>query len=51
MVSASKELEEELLEVGNKLVDPPSSVEDLLRLLFVSTLYFFSHFASFVLFL
>ncbi|WJX16226.1 hypothetical protein P8452_06284 [Trifolium repens] len=34
MASANKELEEELLEVGNKLVDPPSSVEDLLRLLF-----------------
>ncbi|WJX09768.1 hypothetical protein P8452_00567 [Trifolium repens] len=34
MASANKELEEELLEVGNKLVDPPSSVEDLIRLLF-----------------
>ncbi|GAU17713.1 hypothetical protein TSUD_07750 [Trifolium subterraneum] len=33
MASANKELEEELLEAGNKLFDPPS-VEDLLLLLF-----------------
>ncbi|GAU17719.1 hypothetical protein TSUD_07810 [Trifolium subterraneum] len=34
MASANKELEEELLEAGNKLFDPPSSIEDLLLLLF-----------------
>ncbi|KAJ1396294.1 Armadillo-type fold [Sesbania bispinosa] len=33
MASTDKELEEQLLEAGNKLVDPPSSVDDLLRLL------------------
>ncbi|RDX77938.1 Sister chromatid cohesion protein PDS5-like B-B, partial [Mucuna pruriens] len=33
MASADKELEEQLLEAGNKLVDPPSSVEELLPLL------------------
>ncbi|KAG5018575.1 hypothetical protein AAZX31_06G059600 [Glycine max] len=33
MAGADKELEEQLLEAGNKLVDPPSSVEDLLALL------------------
>lgn len=35
MASADKEqeLEEQLLEAGNKLVDPPSSVEELLQLL------------------
>jgi hypothetical protein len=36
MASANKELKEELLEAGKKLFDPPSSIEDLLRLLFVS---------------
>ncbi|XP_061365246.1 sister chromatid cohesion protein PDS5 homolog C-like [Gastrolobium bilobum] len=30
---ADKELEEQLLEAGNKLIDPPSSVEELLSLL------------------
>ncbi|WJX16221.1 Sister chromatid cohesion protein PDS5 C [Trifolium repens] len=34
MASANKKLEEELIEAGNKLFDPPSSVEDLLLLLF-----------------
>ncbi|XP_027329221.1 MATH and LRR domain-containing protein PFE0570w [Abrus precatorius] len=33
MDSSDKELEEQLLEAGNKLVDPPSSVDDLLRVL------------------
>ncbi|KAL2346661.1 hypothetical protein Fmac_000661 [Flemingia macrophylla] len=33
MASTDKKLEEELLEAGNKLVDPPSSVEELLPLL------------------
>ncbi|KHN29621.1 nucleolar protein dao-5-like isoform X1 [Glycine soja] len=33
MAGADKELEEQLLEAGNKLVDPPSSVEELLALL------------------
>ncbi|KAF7817297.1 Sister chromatid cohesion protein PDS5 like B-B [Senna tora] len=33
MASADKELEEQLLEAGNRLVDPPSSVDELLPLL------------------
>ncbi|XP_028782650.1 microtubule-associated protein futsch [Neltuma alba] len=33
MTSADKELEEQLLEAGNKLLDPPSSVDELLPLL------------------
>ncbi|XP_061346896.1 sister chromatid cohesion protein PDS5 homolog C-like isoform X2 [Gastrolobium bilobum] len=33
MASTDKELEEQLLEAGNKLVDPPSSVDELLPLL------------------
>ncbi|AES59134.1 nucleic acid-binding protein, putative [Medicago truncatula] len=33
MVSADKKLEKELLEAGNKLLNPPSSVDNLLRLL------------------
>ncbi|RDX80536.1 Sister chromatid cohesion protein PDS5-like B-B, partial [Mucuna pruriens] len=33
MAFADKELEEQLLEAGNKLVDPPASVEELLPLL------------------
>ncbi|KAJ7966255.1 Sister chromatid cohesion PDS5 B-B [Quillaja saponaria] len=33
MASSDKELEEQLLEAGNKLVDPPSSVDELLPLL------------------
>ncbi|ESW08947.1 hypothetical protein PHAVU_009G087900 [Phaseolus vulgaris] len=33
MTSTDKELEEQLLEAGNKLADPPSSVEELLSLL------------------
>lgn len=40
MTSADKELEEQLLEAGNRLLDPPSSVEELLPLLDVRTLYF-----------
>ena len=43
MASSEKELEEKLLEAGNRLVDPPSSVEELLSLLDVSTLVI-SHF-------
>ncbi|XP_027902902.1 nucleolar protein dao-5-like [Vigna unguiculata] len=33
MASADKQLKEQLLEAGNKLADPPSSVEELLSLL------------------
>ncbi|MCI92632.1 dentin sialophosphoprotein, partial [Trifolium medium] len=33
MASVDKELEEELLEAGNKLLDPPSNVNDLLDIL------------------
>jgi len=33
MATTDKELEEQLLEAGNKLADPPSSVEELLSLL------------------
>jgi len=48
MASADKKLEKELLEAGNKLLNPPSSVDILLRLLRVNTLFFFiSHFAFF----
>lgn len=36
MASSDKELEEQLLEAGNMLVDPPSSVDELLPLLDVS---------------
>ena len=32
-MSIDKELEEQLLEVGNKLAVPPSSVEEVLQLL------------------
>jgi len=38
MASIDKELEEELLGAGNKLLDPPSSVDNLLDILIVSTL-------------
>ena len=38
--STEKELEEQLREAGNKLVDPPSSVDELLPLLDVSVLFF-----------
>jgi hypothetical protein len=41
MASVDKELEEELLEAGNKLLDPPSNVKDLLEILIVSILFFF----------
>lgn len=37
MGSTDKELEEQLLEAGNKLLDPPSSAEELLPLLDVIT--------------
>jgi hypothetical protein len=40
MASVDKELEEELLEAGNKLLDPPSNVKDLLDILIVSILCF-----------
>lgn len=36
MASADKELEAQLTEAGNQLLEPPSSVEDLLPLLDVS---------------
>lgn len=41
MASVDKELEEELVEAGEKLLDPPSSVDDLITVLIVSTLLFF----------
>lgn len=50
MASIDKELEEELLGAGNKLLDPPSSVDNLLDILIVSTLLFFLSFDFFVLF-
>lgn len=36
MASSDKDVEEQLLEAGNKIVDPPTSVEELLPLLDVS---------------
>jgi len=36
MASTDKQLEEQLFEAGNKLADPPSSVEELLSLLDVT---------------
>ena len=38
MASSDGELEEQLLQAGNKLVDPPSSVDELLSLLDVKAL-------------
>lgn len=40
MASSDKELEAQLTESGNKLVEPPSSVDELLPLLDVSPLIF-----------
>lgn len=53
MASVDKELEEELVEAGEKLLDPPSSVNDLITVLIVSTLLFFFsfHFFKFMRFL
>lgn len=43
-----RELEENLLEAGNKLLEPPAPVDDLLPLLDVSSpLIFFFHFVLF----
>lgn len=39
MTSSDTELEEQLKEAGNKLLDPPSSVDELLNLLDVMTLF------------
>jgi hypothetical protein len=39
MTSSESDLEEQLKEAGNKLLDPPSSVDDLLNLLDVMTLF------------
>jgi len=48
MASADKKLEKELLEAGNKLLNPPSSVDNLFRLLCVNIIFFFlSQFAFF----
>lgn len=46
--SSDGELEEQLLQAGNKLVDPPSSVDELLSLLDVKALIFCSSFPIFV---
>ena len=43
MASSDKDVEEQLLEAGNKIFDPPTSVEELLPLLDVSlSVLFFS---------
>lgn len=42
MASSDKELEAQLLEAGNKLVDPPSSIDELLPLLDVSPIFCFN---------
>ncbi|PNX71116.1 hypothetical protein L195_g026987 [Trifolium pratense] len=39
MASVDKELEEELLEAGNKLLDPPSNDKDLLDILIKPMVY------------
>ena len=39
MTSSDTDLEEQLKEAGNKLLDPPSSVDELLNLLDVMTLF------------
>lgn len=41
MASSDKELEQQLMEAGTKLVNPPSSVDELLPLLNVSPNFFF----------
>ena len=46
MASSDGELEEQLLQAGNKLVDPPSSVDELLSLLDVKALIFCSNFVT-----
>jgi len=47
MASADKQLKEQLLEAGNKLADPPSSVEELLSLLEASPFPFKCYFNYF----
>lgn len=42
MAFDQKELEEQLIQAGNKLADPPSSVDELLSLLNVIFLSFIS---------
>jgi len=44
MAFDQKELEEQLIQAGNKLADPPSSVDELLSLLNVISLSFHSFF-------
>ena len=46
MASSDGELEEQLLQARNKLVDPPSSVDELLSLLDVKALIFCSNFVT-----
>ena len=46
MASSDGELEEQLLQAGNKLVDTPSSVDELLSILDVKALIFCSNFVA-----
>lgn len=51
MTSTDKELEEQLLEAGNKLADPPSSVEELLSLLEVIISFPFKYYFKLIFFM
>lgn len=44
MASSDKELEQQLVEAGNKLKEPPPSVDELLPLLDVTSVSFSFHF-------
>jgi len=46
MAFDQKELEEQLIQAGNKLADPPSSVDELLSLLNVISLFHYTHFST-----
>lgn len=41
MASSNVELEQQLMEAGNRLLEPPSSVDELLALLDVSSMFHF----------
>jgi hypothetical protein len=47
MAFDEKVLENQLIEAGNKLADPPSSVDELLKLLTVISLFHFTYFHAF----
>jgi hypothetical protein len=47
--NSDKELEQQLLEAGTKLLSPPSSLDDLLPLLDVSSIFFLYFFGGLLL--